>query len=312
MEDAVTAILDFRDNLNEEVAAQAPDVSSFFAVNTSPFTQIVARILKAAQSALVLLSYMQVFDGHSGPDAANYAKDHLHAFFAGHLEADHLLATEMQEAMVSVLMCCCYPAMLGTSAEIHFCCQVQAFIRTDLELYRAYQAPISETSHVCSGTTALTAFIWGDQLMVANAGDCRAVLCRRGKTIVLSNDHRHSNPEEALRVRAAGGYICPEGYLNGHLAVLRALGDHHFTDLKAPTGPNSAMQGPLTAEPEIASHTLLPEDEFILMACDGFWDVFDSQRAVECARQQLREHNDPQLCSQHLVWPCNNSMYYPE
>lgn len=136
---------------------------------------------------------------------------------------------------------------------------------------------------------------------MANAGDCRAVLCRRGKAIELSSDHRPSNPEEALRVRAAGGHICPDGYLNGHLAVLRALGDHHFTDLKAPTGPNGSMQGPLTAEPEIASHALLPEDEFILMACDGFWDVFTSQRAVERARQQLREHNDPQTCSQQLV-----------
>ena len=266
----------------------------------------------------MLLSYTQVFDGHSGPDAANYAKDNLHTFFAGYLQADNLLPTDLHEAMVSkssVLFHALLHVMATSNAEAiaetPFCCQVQAFIRTDLELYKACQAPISETSPVCSGTTALTAFIWGDQLMVANAGDCRAVLCRRGKAIELSNDHRPSNPEEALRVRAAGGHICPDGYLDGHLAVLRALGDHHFTGLKAPTGPNGTMQGPLTAEPEIASHAILPEDEFVLMACDGFWDVFSSQRAVECARQQLREHNDPQTCSQQLVRPrtatCSNA-----
>ena len=174
-------------------------------------------------------------------------------------------------------------------------------MRTDRKLYDATHGPISKNSPACSGTTALTAFIWGDQLIVANAGDCRAVMCRRGKAIELTNDHRSSNPEESLRVRAAGGWICPEGYLNGHLAVLRALGDHHFTDLKAPSGPDETMQGPLTAEPEVASQAILPEDEFIIMACDGFWDVFSSQRAVECARQQLRDHNDPQLCSQQLV-----------
>ena len=178
---------------------------------------------------------------------------------------------------------------------------MKAFVRTDHELYKATQAPISDSSPACSGTTALTACIWGDQLIVANAGDCRAVMCRRGKAIELTRDHRSSNPEESLRVKAAGGHICPDGYLNGHLAVLRALGDHHFKDLKAPTGPNDTMQGPLTAEPEVASQAILPEDEFILMACDGFWDVFSSQRAVECARQQLRDHNDPQLCSQQLV-----------
>ena len=109
------------------------------------------------------------------------------------------------------------------------------------------------------------------------------------------------NPEEALRVKAAGGHICPDGYLNGHLAVLRALGDHHYTDLKAPTGPDGAMEGPLTAEPEVTVHTISAEDEFILLACDGLWDVFTSQRAVEIARQKLRSHNDPQLCSQQLV-----------
>ena len=179
--------------------------------------------------------------------------------------------------------------------------QVQAFVRTDRELYDASQAPLSESSPACSGTTALTALIWGDQLIVANAGDCRAVLCRRGKAMELTNDHRPSNPEEALRVRAAGGHICPDGYLNGHLSVLRALGDHHFKDLKAATGPDGAMQGPLTAEPEVASQAILPEDEFIILACDGFWDVFSSQRAIEFARQQLRDHNDPQLCSQQLV-----------
>lgn len=253
-----------------------------------------------------------MFDGHSGSDAANYAKDHLHAFFAGYLQADSLLPTEMHEAMVSVvysilmLFGCAQPNLTMLQMwklRLQLCCQVQAFIRTDLELYKAFQAPISETSPACSGTTALTAFIWGDQLMVANAGDCRAVLCRRGRAIELSHDHRPTNAEEALRVRAAGGHICPDGYLNGHLAVLRALGDHHFKDLKAPTGPNGTMQGPLTAEPEIASQAILPEDEFILMACDGFWDVFSSQRAVECARQQLRDHNDPQLCSQQLVRP---------
>ncbi len=178
---------------------------------------------------------------------------------------------------------------------------MQAFLRTDRELYSASHGPVGTNFAEGSGTTALTALIWGDQLIVANAGDCRAVLCRRGKAIDLTNDHRPCNPEEALRVKAAGGHICADGYLNGHLAVLRALGDHHFKDLKAPTGPDGAMEGPLLAEPEVALHTISPEDEFILMACDGLWDVFKSQRAVEFARQKLRDHNDPQLCSQQLV-----------
>ena len=182
---------------------------------------------------------------------------------------------------------------------------MQAFLRTDIELFEASQDTLAKDTPAGSGTTALTALVWGNQLLVANAGDCRAVLCRRGRAIDLSQDHKPSNLEEALRVKAAGGHICSDGYLNGHLAVLRALGDHHYKDLKRPSGPNGSMEGPLIAKPEVAVHDILPEDEFLLIACDGLWDVFKSQRAIEIARHSLREHNDPQVCSQHLVRFCS-------
>ena len=62
------------------------------------------------------------------------------------------------------------------------------------------------------------------------------------------------------------------------------------------------------AEPEISMFTLMAEDEFIVLACDGLWDVLPSQRAVEIARQCLQlNNNDPQICAQLLVsaapWP---------
>lgn len=41
---------------------------------------------------------------------------------------------------------------------------------------------------------------------------------------------------------------------------------------------------PLIAEPEVTTHALQEGDEFILLGCDGLWDVFNSQRAVEFAR----------------------------
>ena len=35
------------------------------------------------------------------------------------------------------------------------------------------------------------------------------------------------------------------------------------------------------------------QDEFIILACDGLWDVMTSKRAVESVRLSLRRHNDP-------------------
>ena len=51
------------------------------------------------------------------------------------------------------------------------------------------------------------------------------------------------------------------------------------------------------------THSLQAEDEFLVVACDGLWDVLSSQRCVELARVHLRENNSPQLCAQHLVRP---------
>lgn len=131
-------------------------------------------------------------------------------------------------------------------------------------------------------------------LVVANAGDCRAVLCRRGKAIEMSRDHKPLSLKEKMRIEASGGFVY-DGYLNGQLNVTRALGDWHMEGLKGPNG------GPLTAEPEVMRTKLTEEDEFLILGCDGLWDVFLSQNAVDFARRRLQEHNDPVMCSKDLI-----------
>ncbi|KAL2517612.1 putative protein phosphatase 2C 22 [Abeliophyllum distichum] len=131
-------------------------------------------------------------------------------------------------------------------------------------------------------------------MVVANAGDCRAVLSRRGKAVEMSRDHKPICSKERKRIEASGGYV-DEGYLNGQLNVTRALGDWHMEGLKCQKG------GPLSAEPELMGTRLTEEDEFLIIGCDGLWDVFMSQNAVDFARRRLQEHNDPAMCSKDLV-----------
>jgi serine/threonine protein phosphatase PrpC len=64
---------------------------------------------------------------------------------------------------------------------------------------------------------------WRAQL-VANAGDSRAVLCRGGKAVTLSTDHKPAAPAERARILDAGGAVCHEGRLNGELTVARSIG----------------------------------------------------------------------------------------
>ena len=61
-----------------------------------------------------------------------------------------------------------------------------------------------------AGCTAVVAVVHGDQLIVANAGDSRAVLCRGSTAVALSNDHKPRDPVEARRIKLAGGWVNAE------------------------------------------------------------------------------------------------------
>ena len=62
------------------------------------------------------------------------------------------------------------------------------------------------------------------RLVIANAGDSRSVLCRGGKAVALSYDHKPDNDEEKRRIEHAGSKIL-EGRVDGNLNLSRSLGD---------------------------------------------------------------------------------------
>ncbi|OCK81350.1 protein phosphatase-like protein 2C [Lepidopterella palustris CBS 459.81] len=121
-------------------------------------------------------------------------------------------------------------------------------------------------------------------LYTANVGDARIVLCRNGRALRLSYDHKGSDENEGRRVASAGGLIL-NNRVNGVLAVTRALGDAYMKDLV--TGH------PYTTETVIQAD----QDEFLILACDGLWDVCSDQEAVDLVRYM----QDPQAASKQLV-----------
>ncbi|XP_065849332.1 probable protein phosphatase 2C 27 [Euphorbia lathyris] len=207
------------------------------------------------------VAFYGVFDGHGGKSAAHFVRDHLPRVIVE--DADFPLELEKVVA--------------------------RSFVETDT-------AFAEKCSLEPSGTTALTAMIFGRSLLVANAGDCRAVLSRRGAAIEMSKDHRPCCVRERIRIESLGGYV-EDGYLNGQLGVTRALGDWHLEGMKV----KGQMGGLLSAEPELRLITLTKEDEFLIIGSDGIWDVFTSQNSVSFARRRLQEHNDVKLCSKEMV-----------
>jgi len=281
---------------------------------------------KETLNELAMTTFAAVFDGHGGDECSNFLVDALPRNIRNQMfaERDALRSAiestrgargghpEQSEDATSELM----RRILKT-----------AYLRTDKEFISPKTAPQS-------GSTAATIVLMGRRLFAANVGDSRVVLCRNGgQCVELTSDHKPSRPDEAARVRAAGGFILHKRVM-GELAITRAFGDKSFKmgikamldeeseDMNNGGGDDLAkdLTAPLvSSEPEIASmvrflcifrertirdvfysfltisfllfkKVMNHNDEFLLLACDGLFDVFRSQDAIALARQELIAH----------------------
>ncbi|XP_071687833.1 probable protein phosphatase 2C 47 [Rutidosis leptorrhynchoides] len=214
-------------------------------------------------------SFYAIFDGHGGSEAASYVKDYAMKLFFN--ESNLPQADLVDDSLIKDLQ------------DYHR----KAFLQADQAL--AEECTISD---YC-GTTTLSILILERHLIIANVGDSRAVVSRKGVAIQMSNDHRPSYLQEKERVEKLGGYF-EDGYLNGELGVTRALGDWY---LKSPDGLGSV----LIAEPEMRHMELSEDDEFMIIGCDGIWDVMSNEEAVGIVRRELLKTNDPQECVMEII-----------
>uniref|UniRef100_A0A7N0UJB5 protein-serine/threonine phosphatase n=1 Tax=Kalanchoe fedtschenkoi TaxID=63787 RepID=A0A7N0UJB5_KALFE len=127
------------------------------------------------------------------------------------------------------------------------------------------------------GSTAVVAVVTRDKIIVANCGDSRAVLCRGGKAIALSSDHKPDRPDELHRIEAAGGRVIywDGPRVLGVLAMSRAIGDNYLKPY-------------VICEPEVTVTDRAPdEDCCLILASDGLWDVVSNETACGVARMCL-------------------------
>lgn len=134
-----------------------------------------------------------------------------------------------------------------------------------------------------SGTTAIAALIQGNKLYVANVGDSRCVLCRNGQALELSLDHKPEDTIEFARIEKAGAKVTGDGRVNGGLNLSRALGDHVYKQNKSLSPEEQAI----TADPDIKEIELNSSDEFMVLACDGIWNVMTSAEVIQFVKERL-------------------------
>uniref|UniRef100_A0A8C4Y663 Protein phosphatase 1G n=2 Tax=Gopherus evgoodei TaxID=1825980 RepID=A0A8C4Y663_9SAUR len=139
-----------------------------------------------------------------------------------------------------------------------------------------------------SGTTAVVALIRGKQLIVANAGDSRCVVSEGGKAVDMSYDHKPEDELELARINNAGGKVTMDGRVNGRLNLSRAIGDHFYKRNKN-LPPEEQM---ISALPDIKVLTINEEHDFMVIACNGIWNVMSSQEVVDFIQAKISQKDE--------------------
>lgn len=66
-----------------------------------------------------------------------------------------------------------------------------------------------------------------------------------------------------------------------------------------PNGDTTNWDQPLIiAEPDVQAVTIDDNDQFLLLACDGLFDVFTPEEVVTFVRGSMEKHGDTQRCCQ--------------
>lgn len=159
----------------------------------------------------------------------------------------------------------------------------------DLEkVYQKFKYPASV------GSTSLTIFFKGNKMLVGWAGDSMAALFTNKKDFMVMDPHKPFQEKEKKRIENLGGYVSDEDgvtRVNGAVAVSRSFGNFKHSSI--------------IPEADVNEFDLEGNEEFLILACDGLWDVMDVQNIRKFAQAYKRKHSGYVGISEALV---NNAL----
>lgn len=230
-------------------------------------------------------TYVGVYDGHGGPEASRFVNRHLFPYL-------HKFASEQG----------------GLSADVI----KKAFNATEEDFTRLVKQSLPLKPQIASvGSCCLVGAISNGELYVANLGDSRAVLGRRGfdgehNSVVaerLSTDHNVSCENVRREVEASHPDDSPivvyyQGVwrIKGIIQVSRSIGDiylkkpeFHRDPIFQQYGTLVPMKRPLLSSvPSILKRKLKPQDLFLIFASDGLWEHLTDDAAVQLVSKYPR------------------------
>jgi serine/threonine protein phosphatase PrpC len=139
-----------------------------------------------------------------------------------------------------------------------------------------------DNSESNAGCTANVILIKDKKIYIANSGDSRSLLYKGGKVTRLSEDHKPDNEIERQRISNAGGFII-DGRVNGNLNLSRAIGDLEYK--KNPKlKPEEQL---ISAMPDVRVIPMENEDTYILMGCDGVWEILSDEEICKMVKDKM-------------------------
>jgi len=236
--------------------------------NTSDPKKLENELNKESPKDELHYSFFAVFDGHGGPSVAKYSGEHLHWKL---IEEEAFDKKDFKKALKD------------------------AYLNIDKDM-------LTEPMiiHNPAGCTAVSALITDDNILfIANSGDSRAIISDNGEAVALTIDHKPNSPTELERIKNAGGFVeC--GRVNGNLALSRALGDFEFKQNSSLTDEEQVV----TSNPDLFERKIGENDEFIVLACDGIWDVLTNQEVVDIIRFGIARNKDLGSIAEDVMNTC--------
>ena len=216
-------------------------------------------------------------DAHLATEDDNHIK--YYGVFDGH--AGSLVAKESAEKLLSYLS-----LKVSDDDDTIKGKMKDAFLKLDEHL----RTNVKESS----GSTAVVCAITPTKIIFSNCGDSRGILCRNGVVKFHTEDHKPSDEGERKRIELAGGSVMMQR-VNGSLGVSRALGDFSYKN-NTEVNPIQQMVSP---EPETTVFERESGDQFVVLACDGIYDVVNNDEVVNFVSDELKRtpklHN---ICGQ--------------
>ena len=167
-----------------------------------------------------------------------------------------------------------------------------------------------------SGSCGIIALIQQNKLIIANVGDSRLVLFKKSALFFSTEDHKPGSPSEKSRIEKAGGTIyqtpslfplhqngkeieTPWRVLPGRLSVSRTFGD-----VEAKNENLGGMKNVVVALPDITEIELDDEFNFLVLGCDGIFDVLSNEEILECVKIVIKEKDIKDLTNVNLSELC--------